>query len=144
VGTITATRLIDAPIGEVFHAVADIDNFANALPHIVRVEFLTPQKTGVGTRFVETRLLKRKETRTTLEVVEYVEAEMVRLVSDQGGTIWDTTFRVAEVGFQTELVMQMEARAYALLAKVVNPLIRGMVAKAVEADMDAVKAYCER
>ena len=30
-----------------------------------------------------------------------------------------------------------------LLPRVMNPLIRGMVAKAVERDMDLVKAFCE-
>jgi hypothetical protein len=40
--------------------------------------------------------------------------------------------------------MAMDATAYRLLPKLLNPLIRGMVQKAVEKDMDAVKSYCER
>jgi len=142
--TTRTRRLIDAPIGEVFHAVADIDNFAQALPHIIGVEFLTPQKSGVGTRFRETRLLDGKQTTTELLVTEYVEAERVRLVSDQGGTIWDTVFEVSEVGFQTELSMVMVSKAYKLHAHLVNLLIKRMVARAIEGDMDAVKAFCER
>ena len=141
---IVAARRIDAPIGEVFHAVADIDNFALALPQIVNVEFLTPQKSGVGTRFIETRLMRGKEVRTQLEVTEYVQAERVRLVSDQGGTVWDTVFTVAEAGPQTELTMVMEARAHTWTARIVNPFISPYISRAVQADMDAVKAYCER
>ena len=38
----------------------------------------------------------------------------------------------------------LDARAYKLLPKLMNPLIEGMIQKAVEKDMDAVKAYCER
>ena len=38
----------------------------------------------------------------------------------------------------------MDARAHKLPPKLMNPLIKGMVQKAVEKDMDAVKAYCER
>lgn len=40
--------------------------------------------------------------------------------------------------------MVMDANAYRLLAKLFNPLIKGMIRKFIEKDMDAVKAYCER
>lgn len=39
--------------------------------------------------------------------------------------------------------MVMESRPYQLTARVVGTVISGMVGKAVEADMDAVKSYCE-
>jgi hypothetical protein len=38
----------------------------------------------------------------------------------------------------------MDARPYKLMARVMNTLIGGMVKKAVEKDMDSVKAYCEK
>ncbi|MCO4772238.1 MAG: SRPBCC family protein [Deltaproteobacteria bacterium] len=140
----TVVRLIDAPIGEVFHAVADFDNFSDALPHIVRLEFLTAQKKGVGTRFRETRLHNGREATTLIEVTEYIEAERVRLVTDQGGTVWDSVFDVREVGFQTELTLTVEATPYKLFAKLVTPFVRATVARALESDLDEVKAYCER
>ena len=77
-------------------------------------------------------------------MTEYQEAERIRLVSDAGGTIWDTVFTVTPKGEQTELRMEMDARPHKLLPRLINPLIRPMVRKAVESDMDAVKAYCER
>ena len=81
---ISTTRQIDAPIEKVFAAVSDVRNFSEAVPHIVKVEFLTDQKTGVGTRFRETRLMGGKEASTELEVTEYVENDRVRIVRAEG------------------------------------------------------------
>lgn len=140
----TIVTSIDAPIDRVFDTVAHIENFSKAVPHITDVEFLTEQHQGEGTRFRETRLMRGREASTTLEVSEYVENERTRMVADEGGTIWDTTFTVASTnGGGTDLTMVMEATAYKTLAKVVNPLMKGIIAKAVKADMDAIKVYCE-
>ncbi len=143
-GTITVRRLIDAPVGEVFHVIADIDGFVDVLPAVVWVEFLTPQLCGAGTRFRETRTTQGKEVISTLEVTEYVEGERVRLVSDQGGTVWDTVFTVREAGDQTELRVVMEVRAYNLGAQLLNAFVRGTLKKAIGGDLDAIKAFCER
>src|SRR6185295_361887 len=83
-------RTIDAPIDVVFRTVADITQFSRALPHIVKVEFLSDARLGAGTRFRETRLMKGKENVTELEVTEYVENDRVRLVADNHGVVWDS------------------------------------------------------
>lgn len=143
-GRITTTRRIEAPVEKVFDAVAHIERFQKVVPDIVRVEFVSEVRKGVGTRFRETRRMGSKEVTVELEVTDYVDNESVRIVSDAGGTIWDTTFRVVDRGDgEVDLTMEMEDKAYKLLAKLFNPLIRPMVRKGVERDMDAVKAFCE-
>lgn len=140
---ITTMRRIDAPLETVFQTVADIRNFSKAAPDITNVEFLTEQQSGVGTRFRETRMMNGREAQTELEVTEFVENDRIRLVSDAGGTVWDTVFAVKPVGNSTELTMAMEIRPYRWLAKLFMPLIRGTVVKGVERDLDCVKDYCE-
>lgn len=142
---IIVSRTIHAPLDLVFRTVADVRNFRHAVPHITNVEFLSDQQLGVGTRFRETRLMHGREHTVELEVTEYVENERVRLVSDAGGTIWDTVFSLSpsQADGSAELVMRMDIRPYRLLARIMNALIRGMVTKGVQSDMDAVKAYCE-
>jgi uncharacterized protein YndB with AHSA1/START domain len=143
VSTTRVARIIDAPIAKVFDAVAHIDRFQQVVPGITKIEHLTETTRGVGSRFRETRLMGKRESTTELEVTEYVENERVRLVTDAGGTIWDTVFTVREADGKVELVLLMDARAYKLLAKLMNPLIKGMITKAISGDMDAVKVYCE-
>lgn len=142
--TTTISRVIKAPAATVFETVADAENFAAAVPHLVDVEFVGDQRRGVGTRFRETRVLRGRQATTELEVTEYVPNEQVRLIADEGGTIWDTTFAILKDGDASTLQLTMEATPYQLAAKVLNPLMKGLISRAIEGDMDAVKAYCER
>ena len=142
--TVNVTRRIDAPADVVFRTVAHIEQFSEAVPHILRVEFLSEVKSGIGARFRETRLMMGQEASTELEVTDYVENERVRIVSEAGGAVWDTVFTVAPDGQGTELKMVMDAQPRTMSARMTMPLIMGTVRKAVEQDMDAVKAYCER
>lgn len=139
------SRTINAPVDAVFETVSDISQYTRAVPDIVRVEFVTERKTGVGTRFRETRRMGKREATTELEVTEYVKDERVRMVSDAGGTVWDSVFTVTAMGDGegTRLDLVMEARPYRLLSRLMVPLMKGVVAKAVAGDMDALKAWLE-
>jgi carbon monoxide dehydrogenase subunit G len=140
----TITCFIDAPRDKVFRTVSDISQFSQAIPHIVKIEYLSEKKTGLGTRFRETRLMRGKEANTELEVTEYIESDRIRLVADSHGTVWDTVFTVRGENRATELTMVMDAKAYKLLPKLLNPLIKGMIKKAITKDMNSVKTYCEK
>ena len=137
-------RKIDAPVESVFDTVAHIENFSKAVPQIVTAEVISDVQTGVGTRFRETRIMNGREVTQELEVTEYEPDQRVRIVCDAGGTIWDSLFTTTPDGDSTQLTLDMEARPHKLLAKLTVPLMMKMIAKAVEADMDAVKNYCER
>ena len=142
---IIVTRTINAPPELVFRAVADIREFAKAVPGIVKYEFLSEIQSGIGTRFRQTRVMKGKETSTELEVTEYVENDRIRLVTDDGqGTVWDTLFGVVTENGRTVLTMTMDANCYKWMAKIFVFFIMGMVRRAVERDMDSVKAFCEK
>ena len=141
---VTVTRRIDAPADVVFRTVAHVEQFSQAVPDILRVEFLSEVKSGVGARFRETRMMMGREASTELEVTEYVENDRVRIVSEAGGALWDTVFTVAPDGEGTELKMVMDARPQTLSARMTVPLVIGTVRKAVEEDMDAIKSFCER
>jgi len=110
----------------------------------VKVEILSGVKWGAGTRFRETRLMKGKEVTTELEMTEYIENDRVRMVADSHGTVWDSVFTVQREQEHTKLTLAMDAIAYKLLPKLMYPLIRGMVAKAIAQDMDSVKTFCEK
>lgn len=141
--SILITRQINAPVAFVFETIADIRNFSKANPKIAKIEFLTQQQLGEGTRFLETRTMNGREATIELEVTQYIENDLVRIVSDEGGTVWDTVFTVVDEGNSTKLEMMMEARPYKFLARMMCKLIRGSIVKAIETDMDAVKKYCE-
>ena len=140
----TVTRTIAAPVTRVFETVSQIEHYSQAVPGIEKVEILSDTRSGVGTRFRETRKMGGHEATAVLEVTELVENERVRLVSDEGGTKWDSVFSVKAAGESTELTLVMEAEPYTVKAKMMAPLMKGMLSKALEKDMDAVKEHCEK
>jgi len=141
--TRSTKRIIKAPVEKVFDAVAHIGKFKEIAPHITKVEILSAVQKGVGLKFRETRIMNGREASTDLECTEYVENERVRMVADQGGTIWDTLMTTTSLGDGTELFMEMEARPHQFMARIITPLIMGMVSKAVESDIDTIASYCE-
>jgi hypothetical protein len=64
---------IDATTDKVFTTISDASQFCEAVPHIVNVEMMSDQKTGLGTRFRETRIMNGREEATELEVTGFEE-----------------------------------------------------------------------
>ncbi|MFT5290680.1 MAG: putative membrane protein [Planctomycetota bacterium] len=143
-GQTIITQIIQAPVAVVWAAVSNIEGFPGVTSDIIKVEYLSETRCGVGTRFRETRLMGKRETTCELAVTEFVPEERVRFVSDKGGTIWDTVYTLTpSKNDSTEVNLAMDARAYRLLAKVFNLLIAGLVRREVEKDLGRVKTYCE-
>ena len=143
---ITLTREIAAPVEGVFRAVTDVERLPERDADVTHVEFLSERRSGAGTRFRETRRMKGRETRTELEITEWVENERARFVSDAGGTVWDTLYSVRPLGSDsgTELRIELDARPYKALAKLAVPFMKGMVRRGMKTHVDGLKAYCER
>jgi len=59
-----------------YGGMAHIDNFRKAVPGITSVEFLSETRSGVGTRFRETRVMNGREATVELEVTEFVENDL--------------------------------------------------------------------
>jgi len=141
---ITVTRTVNAPADLVFMTVADIRQFSKAVPGITNYEFLSEVQSGLGARFRQMRVMNGKETATELEVTEFVANDRIRLVTDDGhGTLWDTVFAVKAENDRTVLTITMDSNSYKWMARIFVFLIQGMVKRAVERDMDSVKAFCE-
>ncbi len=138
------TKEIAAPVPAVFAVLSNAEQFAAALPHVVRTEFVSEQRSGLGTVFRETRSLRGREMTFELQVTEYETDRKVRMVTESHGTVWDTLFEVEPDGEHTRLIVSSDAISERLLPKIRNWLFRGMMAKAVANDLDLLKAYVER
>lgn len=143
-GVYKSSVKINAPKELVFQTISEANNFSRAIPEIKEVDFLTEIHMGVGTRFKETRLMKGRKTSTVLEVTEYENNNHIRLVSEAGGTTWDTLFSVSGKNNNIELTLEMEARPHTLIARIMNAMIKGMLQKALDRDMKSVKEFCEK
>jgi uncharacterized protein YndB with AHSA1/START domain len=141
--TVTVTRNIQASADAVFATLADPNRFAEAIAGVTQLEILSGMKSGVGTRFRQTRVMNGRESTMEFEVTEYVPSQRLRIVNETHGTIWDSLFTITPVGSSSTLTMRMETRTDRLLPRLLLPIICLFIKKAVEKDIDAVKAVCE-
>ena len=98
-------------------------------------------------RNVESRSIrntKGKESITELEVTEYIIDKKARMVAESNGVIWDTIFEFEELSGSTRSTLTMMATAQKFLPKIMIALIKGMIRKNIERDVENIKSYCEK
>ena len=140
---VVVERAIDAPPEDVFRYVTDIERLPENNPDVVAVEFLTDSRSGVGTRFRETRRMGKREMVSEIEVTEYQANERARMVNDMNGTVWDTEFMVSPIDRGTLFRITMDARPYKLVTRIMVPIMKGFFAKGIEKYADDVRSGCE-
>lgn len=141
--TFKSTIIIAAHKSTVFDAISTPEKFAEAIPKILEVEFLTDLHKGVGTKFRETREMNGKKSSVVLEVTEFKVDEYIRLLSIAGGTTWDSKFTVTHSDGSTQLTLTMDAKPKHILAKMMLGLISKMLKKELDSDLQSVKLHCE-
>jgi hypothetical protein len=143
--TIEIARTIHAPTAFVFKTVADPGHFAQAISGVTKIEFLSSTKCGLGTRFRQSRVLNGKEMTLDFDVIDYAENERVRIVNEVHGTRWDSVITLTPSNTSTNLTMRMDTKTRPLVPRLIMPLmLRLFIRRAVEKDLDAVKAFCEK
>lgn len=129
----------------VFDVVAHMENYSKAIPYIKRFEFLTAETRGVGTKFLETRKIGRKEHTMEFVVKQYEPSKLVRLVTEGKEAVWDSTFAIRDRGdHQAVLKVSMDVLPKQWPLRLMLPLIKKSVRKGIETDLSCVKDYCER
>ncbi len=141
---ISASRSIAATRERVFQAISQVDSFAHVVPGIDKIEVLTPQRSGLGTRFRETRTIRGHTAATELTVTGFEPNRSIQLDSHMCGATWSTLFSLDSRENCTGLRMDSVTIPHTLGAKLVVPLMIGMVHKALEDDLDAIQRYCEQ
>ncbi len=134
---------IEAEPRIVFETISNGDEFAKAIPDIVKVETIGKSPAQVGTEFRETRLMNGREGTVTFRVTEMEPQKLLRMEADMGGTHWNTWFTLQQCDSMCELTMFMEATPKAFAAKIVTPMMMGMMEKSLGKDLDHIKRYCE-
>jgi hypothetical protein len=107
-------------------------------------EVLTSQRTGKGTTFRETRRMGRRTASTELTVSEFEPNHRIRLDSVVCGARWSTLFTLESAGSSVGLNICTATIPQNFAARLLLPLMLGMVRKALDSDLDAIKRYCEQ
>jgi hypothetical protein len=142
----TAVRHIAAPPDVVFALASDFAGAPGRIKGIVKVEILTPGPVGVGTRFRETRVMFGKEAPEEMELATFDPGKSYELPGQSCGAEYRSTFRFVPDGGGTRLELEFHARAVTFFAKLMTPLswlMKGMIKKCIEQDMDDLKQAAE-
>lgn len=136
-------REIQAPRDKVFRALSETEEYSRAVPEIVKVEILSEQSRGAGTKFRETRRMHNREVSSELEVTEYREPELIRFATVTAGTLWETTFRLLDKGQRVEVRTEVTATPRSIGGRIAVLLLNGLVCKGIESDLKAIQKFVE-
>lgn len=134
-----AARVLSASPDDVFAVLANPEVAAEVIPCVVSSELLGGE--GVGMRFRETRAMGKRQMTMDFEVTEYDRPTHLRVVCDDHGTLWDSSFDLRAVGGGTELSISMDARAHQLLPRLLNPLMKPLFKNGLVKHLDALEAH---
>jgi carbon monoxide dehydrogenase subunit G len=143
---VTVTQRVEAPIEKTFAVYSDVTNAAGRIKGIRKIELLTPGPVGVGTKFRETRIMFGKEATETMEFSVYEPNRRYDLTADSCGALYRTEFRFEPDGTGTRVTATFGVEARSFVAKLFKPLawlMRGMMKKCLQQDMDDLKAAAE-
>lgn len=150
---VTVEVRIAKPAPEVFAVCTNPDEFAQVVSGIDKVEVLQRPKDGplgsIGTRWRETRTLYGKQATEEMWVTEWQLNEYYVVRAKSHGTRYRSYIRtIPEVNDSTQLEMTFSGEPYTFMAKTMNKLLgkfmRGSVEKMLLADLNDIKAFCEK
>ncbi|NDJ78427.1 MAG: SRPBCC family protein [Chloroflexi bacterium] len=138
---------IAAPANITFDVFTDLNKAQDRIDGITRLEILSEQSHGVGTRWRETRLMFGREATEEMEISAFEPNHSYEVVASSHGANYHTIYTFTEVDGGTRVEMVFTGTPVSLVAKLMAPLgflFQGSTRTALDADMDNLKAVCEQ
>jgi carbon monoxide dehydrogenase subunit G len=138
---------IAASQAAVWECITDIERAHERIPAIKRIEILSPQRHGLGLRWRETRVMFGKEATEVMEITQWRPPHEYVTSAQGHGSDYRCTLRVEPTASGSTLSFHFSATPLTLMAKIMGtlmaPLMRGAITKALQGDLNAIKASCE-
>jgi carbon monoxide dehydrogenase subunit G len=145
-----STLEIAAPPERVFEALTDHGVIRQWMPNLVKFESLTPQTSGVGSQWRETRKMFGHEAAEVFEVTGFERPRQISLFCDgrkgtSGKGEYRFDYRLEPNGSGTRVTIDSAIdMPGGWLTKLMGRLMSGMFKKMCMKDMMAMKAFVER
>ena len=130
-----------------FRLASDFPRAAGRIPDITKIEMLTPEPVGVGTKFKETRKMFGKEATETMEVAEFDPPRSYKLHANSCGTIYEFRMTFTPEGNGTRLAASFTATPVSFWARIMLPMMymmSGVMKKCLLGDMNAIRTAAEQ
>lgn len=143
----TATKHFNAPPEIVWQIMSDLENAANRIDAIVKLEILTEGPVGKGTRFKETRIMFKKEATETMEITSWNPPNSYTTEADGCGCHYTSVITCEADGDGTMVTMTFQAEAISTFGKIMSALtgwmMKGACAKMFDKDLENLKTFVE-
>ncbi|MDG1837184.1 MAG: SRPBCC family protein [Phycisphaerales bacterium] len=143
---LTIERRIAAPQQAVWDIITDIPGSIDRIDAIVKIEMLTDQGMGMGTRWKETRLVFKRESTEEMQVIEFEPPLRYVVEAHSCGAHFVSELRCEPDGEDgSRLVMTMETTPVTFFAKLMKPLAKlamGTTRKILVKDLDDIAKAC--
>jgi hypothetical protein len=144
---IQVAKQVNAPSDITFAVFSDITKAQERITGITKVEILSDVNQGIGTRWRETRIMFGKEATEEMEISALQPNQSYDVVAESHGTKYHTRYTFAEQQGGTRVEMIFSGKPTTLtgqLMSVLTFLFAGATRKALEKDMDELKAVAEK
>ncbi len=119
--------IIHKPIKEVFQYIASMENVHELMPNVVKMEKTTPGELRKGTKFIETRLVRGKEIKAEVELLEYEENKLFTTKSNSSGLITEYHYKFSEIEEGTQAEFEAFIKTTGLRMKLTKRFIVNMM-----------------
>ncbi len=139
---------INAPRAAVWNVITDIENAADTISGIEKIEILEKPATGlVGLKWRETRTLFGKTATEVMWITAAEENSFYDTRAESHGAVYTTRISLAEQGGTTSIKMRFVGKPQTMVAKIMSLLMgwmfRGATQKALVQDLDDIRKAVE-
>lgn len=145
---VSAKIKIDSTKEKIWEMITDIENSANIISSIIKIEILNPTGDNlVGLKRKETRKMFGKEAEEVMWVTHSKMYDYYQTRAESHGSIYLSRLNIIEENNVVTLEMSFEGKASSLLAKMMSGVFGGFMKKSMikvlEEDLNDIKKACE-
>ncbi len=140
---------INRPKEDVWKVITNIEDAAERISGIQLVEVLEKPESGlVGLKWRETRIMFGKTATEVMWITDVIENDHYKVRAESHGAIYKSIIKVSGQGDQSVLSMEFGGEPQTFMAKLMSaimmPFFKGATIKALQKDMDDIKAWVEK
>jgi carbon monoxide dehydrogenase subunit G len=146
---LSMNTVINASPADVWAVVSNIEGSDAVISGIEKIEVLEKPETGlVGFKWKETRTMFGKEATEVMWVTDVKDGVSYDVRAESHGSVYESVIFLESEGEGTKLTMNFKATPQGFLTKIMavtmGRLFRGATQKALQKDLDDIKAAIEQ
>ncbi|CAM3628691.1 SRPBCC family protein [Cytobacillus oceanisediminis] len=139
-----SSEIINKPVHEVFNYMVTMENAPELMPYVVKVEKQTEGEIGRGTKFIETRMVRGKNIKADVEIIDFEKDKTYTTRSNANGLITEYKYAFHEIEEGTQVEMEANVKTSGLVAKLTKRFIVNIVKQEDGSQLQYLKEMLEK